>query len=309
MLRIRPISGLVAATAATALIALGPGAAHAAVGGSPGGDHPVAQDSAKVAAKVHAAATARTHSTPNPLLKELFTNGTDDFTEANLAALCQSFLTGPNPYAPVAPNVDVISGDTVVPVGSQTGCNAAQNETTVAQNPNNPRNLVAGSNDYRVFNSRESRNDASGWAYTTFDGGKTWKNVVAPHLTFQTGAVAPLSLADSAGDPALAFGPHDTVYYANLVFSRAAPAAGGSQQSSGVAVSASHDGGLTWGEPSIVVRVDRDRRDRRDFAGRVRPRHRALAGRPVPHGCQQPDQEGHPLARRARRVRLRPLDG
>ena len=25
---------------------------------------------------------------------------------------------------------------------------------------------------------------------------------------------------DSAGDPVLAFGPHNTVYYANIVFSR-----------------------------------------------------------------------------------------
>jgi hypothetical protein len=252
MYRIRPISGAVVATAAAALLALGSGAANAAAGASPGGDHPAAQEPAKVAAKVSAAATSRTHTTPNLLLKELFTNGTDDFTEASISALCQSYLSGPNPYAPIAPNVDTISGDTVVGVGSQTGCSAAQNETTVAQNPGNPRNLVAGSNDYRVYNSRENRNDASGWAYTTFDGGKTWKNVVAPHLTYQTGASAPLSLADSAGDPALAFGPHNTVYYANLVFSRSAPAAGGSQSASGVAVSASHDGGLTWGEPSIV---------------------------------------------------------
>jgi hypothetical protein len=148
--------------------------------------------------------------------------------------------------------VDAISGDTVVPVGSQTGCSAAQNETTVAENPNNSRNLVAGSNDYRVFNSRENRNDASGWAYTSFDGGKTWKDVVAPHLTFQTGATAPLSLSDSAGDPSIAFGPHNSVYYANLIFSRDAPAAGGSQQASGVAVSVSHDGGLTFGEPSVI---------------------------------------------------------
>src|SRR5439155_8422466 len=91
----------------------------------------------------------------------------------------------------------------------------------IASNPSNPRNLVAGANDYRVFNTREQRNDASGWAYTTFDGGRTWANVVAPHLTFQTGAKAPLSFMDSAGDPAIAFGPHNTVYYANLVFSPA----------------------------------------------------------------------------------------
>jgi hypothetical protein len=259
MLRIRPLTlrAAAAAAGAAAMLALGPaplahaGAAAGAHLSAPG-DHPAAIDGRAVRTAVAHAAAARTHTTPNPLLNELFASGTDELPEANVAALCQSFLGTPNPYAPIAPNVDAINGDTVVPVGSQAGCNAAQNETTVAQNPENPRNLVAGSNDYRVFNSREQRNDGSGYAYTSFDGGRTWKNVQLPHLTFQTGAPAPLSLADSAGDPSISFGPHGTVYYANLVFSRGAPAAGGSQPPTGLVVSVSHDGGLTWGEPSIV---------------------------------------------------------
>lgn len=253
MYRIRPFRGVLVVAASAALVAAGPGFANAAATGSPGGDHPAPLESGKLAQRSHTSTVARTHTTPNPLLKELFATGGDDMPEApNASALCQSFLGGPNPYAALSPNVDVIKGDTVVPVGSQTGCDAAQNETTVTQNPSNPDNLVAGSNDYRVFNKREQRNDASGWAYTTFDGGKSWKNVVAPHLTYQTGASAPLSLADSAGDPALAFGPHNTVYYANLVFSRAAPVNGGSQSPSGITVSVSHDGGKSWGEPTIV---------------------------------------------------------
>ena len=68
------------------------------------------------------------------------------------------------------------------------------------------QNLVAGTNDYRVFNSREGRNDGSGWAYSTFNGGRTWTDMQVPHLTFQTGATGLLSDMDSAGDPALAFG-------------------------------------------------------------------------------------------------------
>jgi hypothetical protein len=50
---------------------------------------------------------------------------------------------------------------------------------------------------------------------------------------------------DSAGDPALAFGPNNTVYYANLVFSRF-------NEGSGIVVSVSHNGGLTWSEPHSV---------------------------------------------------------
>lgn len=104
---------------------------------------------------------------------------------------------------------------------------------------------MSGTNDYRVFNSRENRNDSSGWAYATFDGGSSWTDVQVPRLTFQTGATGALFDMDSAGDPALAFGTGGRVYYSNLVFSRL-------NGGSGVVVSASHDGGLTWGKPSIV---------------------------------------------------------
>lgn len=173
--------------------------------------------------------------------------GDDDTIDStpSLSALCQSYLGGSNPYANPAPNVDMIVGDATVTVGSQTGCQTAQNETTIAVNPANPNNLVGGTNDYRYFNTREGRFDGSGLAYTSFDGGATWANVVLPHLTYQTGATGRLSIMDSAGDPAIAFGPNNTVYYANLVFSRLSDA-------SGLTVSVSHDGGLTWGEPSIV---------------------------------------------------------
>jgi hypothetical protein len=171
----------------------------------------------------------------------------EDSNAADLAlsALCQSYIGQPNPYANPAPNVDTIVGDAIVPVGSQAGCSSAQNETTIVVNPNNPKNLVAGANDYRVFNARENRNDTSGWAYTSFDGGKTWTNVQLPHLTFATGATGALSDMDGAGDPALAFGSNNTVYYANISFSRL-------NDGSAIVVNASHDGGLTWGEPSIV---------------------------------------------------------
>jgi hypothetical protein len=199
----------------------------------------------------HALVLAK-HNVPNPLLKEQFAMGDDDNgDDPAVSALCQSFIGHPTPFHAIAPNVDTINGDAIGPVGSQAGCSTPQNETTVAVNPANPRNIVAGSNDYRTFNARENRSDASGWAYTSFDGGRTWKDVQLPKLNFQTGAAAPLSFMDSAGDPSVTFGPLNTVYYATLVFSRAA-VADPDQAASGIAVSASHDGGLTWGNPAIV---------------------------------------------------------
>src|SRR4051812_4761285 len=193
---------------------------------------------------------ARSTPLPNALLSkgEGEDPGDDDTAvslDPTLSALCQSYIGQLNKYRNPFPNVDQIRDDTIVSAGTQLGCNSAQNETTIAVNPQNPWNLVAGTNDYRIFNTRESRNDGSGWAYTTLDGGRTWRNIQLPHLTFQTGATGALSDMDSAGDPAVAFGPHNTVYYANLVFSRL-------NDASGVVVSKSTDGGLTWGEPSIV---------------------------------------------------------
>jgi hypothetical protein len=196
-------------------------------------------------AKMRAAAPLARH---NMLLNNAGDPGDDDTAISlvpTLSALCQSLISDLNAYNNPRPNVDQINGDPPVLAGSQMGCGSPQNETTIAVNPSNSRNLVAGTNDYRVFNTRENRNDGSGWAYTTFDGGRTWTNVQLPHLTFQTGATGPLYDMDSAGDPAIAFGPHNTVYYANLVFSRF-------NNGSGLVVSVSHDGGRTWGEPSIV---------------------------------------------------------
>lgn len=172
--------------------------------------------------------------------------------DPRLSALCQEGVGKPNPYRNPAPNIDQIRGDTIVEVGTQTGCSAAQNENTIAVNPENPKNLVAGTNDYRVFNSREQRNDASGWAYTTFDGGQSWRNIQLPHLTFQTGGTGAFAQMDSAGDPVLAFGPHNTVYYGNIVFSRGLPTGAGTEAANGLALNVSHDGGLHWDEPVLI---------------------------------------------------------
>jgi hypothetical protein len=197
------------------------------------------------------AATGRPH---NELLKQVLAEQEqEDFDSPTQSALCQSLIGQTHVYADPAPNVDQIVNDGIVQAGSQTGCSTAQNETSIAVNPANPRNIVAGTNDYRVFNARENRNDTSGWAYTSFDGGRTWANIQLPHLTFATGASAPLSYMDAAGDPAIAFGPNNTVYYANIAFSRALPFGAAFQMASAITVNVSHDGGLTWSEPHILA--------------------------------------------------------
>jgi hypothetical protein len=154
----------------------------------------------------------------------------------------------PFEYSPVAgQEVDAILNDPINLSGaSNFGCTTPQNETSIAVNPTNPLNVVAGANDYRVCCDADGLNDGTGWAYASFDGGLNWQNVQLPGLTVETGGMGNFHKVDSAGDPALAFGPDGTVYYANIVFSRDTP-------SSGIAVSSSSDGGRTWSAPNMVA--------------------------------------------------------
>lgn len=165
---------------------------------------------------------------------------------ATATGLCRwSPFTSPFVYAPTT-NTDVIFGDALNLSGSSNfGCSTPQNETTVAVNPTNPLNIVAGANDYRVCCDFAGLNDGSGWAYFSYDGGVTWGNTQVPGLTAQTGGQGNFKRVDAAGDPALAFGPDGRLYYANIVFSRVSPA-------NGIAVSTSDDGGATWSGPTMV---------------------------------------------------------
>ncbi|MEP6656745.1 MAG: sialidase family protein [Betaproteobacteria bacterium] len=167
------------------------------------------------------------------------------------AGLCRSNpFTTTGAYGPLGSNVDVITGDVVNNSGfSNFGCTTPQNETTIAVNPTNANNLIAGANDYRVCCDFDGLNDGTGWAYYSTDAGATWKNVQLPKLTAETGATGVFKKFDSAGDPVIAFSPDGIAYYANIVFSRVSPA-------SGVVVSVSSDGGKNWSPPNMVAYQD-----------------------------------------------------
>ena len=99
------------------------------------------------------------------------------------AGLCRS-----NPfdtlfaYSPLgSSNVDAITDDQLNNSGfSNFGCTTAQNETTIAVNPTNPKNLIAGANDYRVCCDLDRLNDGTGWAYYSFRPGSWTFFQVAP---------------------------------------------------------------------------------------------------------------------------------
>lgn len=106
---------------------------------------------------------------------------------------------------------------------------ADQDEASIAVNPLNPDNLVAGSHDLFLRFV-----DAA--YYYSFDGGDTWTHV---HRLPGTEA------KPNAGDPVVAFDSDGNAYYAyiwgNFGFLDIS-----------VAVSKSTDGGVTWGSPKVV---------------------------------------------------------
>jgi len=107
------------------------------------------------------------------------------------------------------------------------------NEPNVAVDPENPRHMVASSNDY---------GSCCDQYYTTFDGGSTWR----------TGNMSTRGPNVIGSDPITVFDPkHDTVVHLSLNFkvSSGIPAVNGN-----VVASVSTDGGLHWKVPSLVGR-------------------------------------------------------
>jgi len=115
-----------------------------------------------------------------------------------------------------------------------------RNETTMAVNPLDPSNVVAGSHRYRLLlkGSTFLLHVVSA-AYTTFDGGTTWTNVIPPIGPFQF-----------FGDPALAFDSRGNAYYAFIADHEGQ---GGLFTNVSVVIYRSSDGGLTWEGPVTVA--------------------------------------------------------
>jgi hypothetical protein len=119
-----------------------------------------------------------------------------------------------------------------------TGDTTAQNETPIAVNPLNSQNLIVGANDWNY-------NDGCA-VNASFDGGRSWTatlpNGFIPGVTKYTNdpAVPGSGSYDYAGDPAIAFGPNGTAYYACFGYQAAQP------YNVALLISRSTDGGRTW---------------------------------------------------------------
>ncbi|HEX3220780.1 MAG TPA: sialidase family protein [Candidatus Limnocylindria bacterium] len=115
------------------------------------------------------------------------------------------------------------------------------NETTIAVNPANTENMIAGTNDYQISINPGGHVAATtlSRATVTFDGGQTW--TVYPIRVNSSYA--------STGDPSVAFDASGNAYYATLGF-RFAGAFNGVNPD--VVVASSHDGGIHWTSQTIA---------------------------------------------------------
>jgi hypothetical protein len=130
------------------------------------------------------------------------------------------------------------------------GRGQAQNETGIAQNPFNPRQLVTGFNDYR-------RGDGTCGTAFSGNGGSSWTDSTLPNgFTRGTnfGNVA-RQYWQASGDPSVAWDSRGNAYFACQVFMRGPGTTNNPDQSSAVYVFRSTgDAGASWnftGHPAI----------------------------------------------------------
>ncbi|QKG19217.1 sialidase family protein [Actinomadura verrucosospora] len=108
------------------------------------------------------------------------------------------------------------------------GRGQAQNETWIAADPNDPRHLLAGYNDYR-------RGDGTCGVSRSADGGRTWSDTTAPN-GFVSGAAfggKPREYFQSGGDTSVAWDTRGNAYLSCQEFKRGSAVTPDADQSSG----------------------------------------------------------------------------
>ena len=130
------------------------------------------------------------------------------------------------------------------------GRGQAQNETSVAADPNDPSSLVAASNDYR-------RGDSSCVTSYSGDGGRSWRDSTPPMSFTRGGAFgggAARQYWQAGGDTSLAWDTKGNAYLSCLQFMRGAPTAANPDTSSGLYVYRSTGTrGASWNFPARPV--------------------------------------------------------
>ncbi len=118
-----------------------------------------------------------------------------------------------------------------------------QNEIAAAANPADARNLLIGSNDYRI------RGTVWAGVYTSTDAARSWTAQLVPG--YPGGPEGTLSEFQAGGDPIVGFASDGTAYAGGIFFK--ASGSGGGVKDVTIALSRSDDGGVTWNDAVIVA--------------------------------------------------------
>jgi hypothetical protein len=125
------------------------------------------------------------------------------------------------------------------------GRGQAQNETAIAENPNNPRQVVAEFNDYR-------RGDGNCYGAFSGNGGSGWTDTTVP-MGFTRGTAFggfARQYWQAGGDPSVAWDSRGNAYFACQVFMRGLSTSNNPDQSSAIYVFRSTgDAGASWNFP------------------------------------------------------------
>ena len=138
------------------------------------------------------------------------------------------------------------------------GRGQAQNETSVAADPNNADHLVGSFNDYR-------RGDSNCYSSFSLDGGRSWADSTLP-MSFTRGKPTPSPVGgpfngareywQAGGDTSVAWDTRGNAYLSCQVFNRGSGTATNPDLSSALLVFRStHNGGASWNFPGRYVRV------------------------------------------------------
>ena len=130
----------------------------------------------------------------------------------------------------------------------------AENETSIAVNPNNPNQAIATYNDYR-------RGDGTcGTSYSN-NGGNQWQDSTLPNgfvLGSPYGGAA-REYFQASGDPSVAWDSKGNAYYSCQEFQRGTPTTNNPDFSSAIYLYRSTgNGGASWGFPGTAVITDND---------------------------------------------------
>src|SRR5437763_1176717 len=160
----------------------------------------------------------------------------------NVAAPVESstFGSGPNVKTGTAICTTAVQTAAQANTDCETTSTGPHNETSIAVNPTDPKNMIGGANDYQLALNPDGHVSETvlSRAHVTFDGGKSWS--MYPIFGDQS--------YQGTGDPALAFDADGHAYYGTLGFRFVGPV---SATNPDVLVSSSGDGGKSWN----VVRV------------------------------------------------------